>query len=161
MAFETGKEVVIKIALAKEPLQKLLQEIGKINSSKTTIQLFDPGRVINRMHLVASYVNAVEAFKNKSNISRNLYMEMLLFAAMTSQINEAIEMVGAKSSKEFIVFANDSASYKKIIGSINPIRDFKPSKKEEIVVAKLFGIKSKEDLDQFMLQKIAISRLGD
>lgn len=161
MAFEIGKEAVIKIASSQEPLQKLIQEVGKINSSKITIQLFDPDRIINRLHLFASYVNAVEAFKNKSNISRNLYMEMLLFAAMTSQINEAIEKVGAKSNNRFIVFANDKSAYKKIAPLINQIGDFKPGKKDELIVAKQFDIRSKDNLDQFMLQKIAVSRLGD
>ncbi len=158
---EQGKGVVIKLAASGEPLDILLLKIGKMNSGRSTIQVFDPSSIINKMHLIGAYMNAVEAFKNKSNISKSLGLEMMLFAAMTRQISDAIKIVGAKNSREFVLFASSAATYNKVKPLIKSGKDFKPSKSSEAKTAKKFGISLESDLDQFILQKIAVSRLAD
>ncbi len=150
---------VIKISDSKMPLDELLKEISKINKkTKNTIQIFDPNHVISRLHLIAAYANAVEAFKSKANISNSLSMEMMLFAAMTRQIDAAIKKMGAKSDKKFILFASSNPAYSKINKYINS-KEFNITKKDSERIARKFGISQKEDTDLFILQKMAISRL--
>ncbi|MDE1868527.1 MAG: hypothetical protein KGH60_00985 [Candidatus Micrarchaeota archaeon] len=125
------------------------------------IQIFDPGSVISRMHLEAAYLNSLVAFKNKANRTRSAGMEMLLFASMTNQIGEAIKICGAKSNKDFILFASNRTAFSRISKLLSKSSDFKPSKQHIKGVAERYGIKVSRDIDSFMLQKIAVSRLDD
>ena len=153
------KEAVVKVASSNLEKEDLLKQISKINSNGAVVQIFDLKSVINKMHILGAYLNATESFAEKTNISGSVAMEMLLFAAMTRQISDAIEKVGAKSGKKFIVFANNMESYQKIKKFIKEEEDFNPSQNQVLATAKKFGIEQKSDIDQFVLQKIAISRL--
>jgi tRNA threonylcarbamoyladenosine modification (KEOPS) complex Cgi121 subunit len=150
---------VIKIASSSIRLEKLIGELGKINTKNNVVQIFDPKKVVNKTHLLGAYLNALQSFKNKSNISNSLGIEMLLFAAMTRQINDGIAKIGAKSPNGFIVFADSKASYLKIKKFLNEEEEFNPKISEQMKVAKGFGINQEKELDQFLLQKIAMSRL--
>ncbi|HUC38842.1 MAG TPA: KEOPS complex subunit Cgi121 [Candidatus Acidoferrum sp.] len=149
---------VVREASSKHGIESLLGEISKINNSGTTVQLFDPDRVINRMHLCGAYVNALYAFASKTNASRKISTEMLLYAAMTRQIGKAIGLVGAKSGRRFVVFANSKPSFSKITGLLASSREFSTTKAKEISTAKKFGIGTK-DLEASVLQKMAVSGL--
>lgn len=87
-------------------LKMLLELVEAEGRAGHVVQVFDPAAVISANHLFAAYLNAETAFKNKSNISDRIGMEMLLFAAMTRQAREAIERAGAKSSRSFILFSD-------------------------------------------------------
>ena len=62
-SFET-KNLVIKNASSELGIDNLLDELRKINSNKSVIQIFDTNSVINRTHLIAAYVNTITAFKS-------------------------------------------------------------------------------------------------
>lgn len=72
--------------------EELVNSIIGMNSSSTLIQVFNIGKVINELHLQAAYANAIEAFSEGTNISKKLYIEFLLFAAMTRQIGTATRL---------------------------------------------------------------------
>lgn len=154
-------KAVIKTASSDHTIEELLEKARKFNNGDDVIQLFDPSVVINQMHLFGAYVNAEEAFGNKTNISNNMAVEMLLFTAMTRQIKDAIKTAGAKSNKKFIVFANSEHAYNKIKQYLKETKDFVPMPAESQKAAKKFGINAKKELDQFVLQKITVSRLED
>jgi tRNA threonylcarbamoyladenosine modification (KEOPS) complex Cgi121 subunit len=162
ISVNSGEKFLIKVASSRATIEELLLEIAKINRDKeAVVQIFDPGRVINRTHLAGAYINAVEAFKGKTNISKSRGLEMLLFASMTNQINDAIKLVGAKDSKEFVLFANNSAAFGRVSHLLKSSKEFTRSKRGQLEAAARFGIYAKGDLDKFILQKMAISRLGD
>ena len=149
---------VVSIASSSLSLDRLIKEAKKL--PRGTIQIFDPNAVINRTHLCGAYADAIQAFKNGTNIAKDIGMETLLFTAMTNQIKDAIKIAGAKTNKRFVLFCSSDIAYKKIRVHLKT-EEFKPSIKESLAVAKKFGIIQSEDLDKFVLQKMAVSRLQD
>ncbi len=153
-------DFVIKEASSKFRIGELLKITAEINATKgNTIQIFYPDMIIGEMHLAGAYMNAITAFKSHTNISKSIATEMMLFVAMTRQINDAIKMVGAKSSKRFILFASNSSAFNKAKKVLDHVKEYKVSEKHSIATAKKFGIDAKKDLNLFVLQKMAVSRL--
>ncbi len=153
------KNSIVRRCSSSLKIGELLKEIGAMSGKRELAQVFDPSRVINSMHLVGAYANAAEAFRSKTNISKSIGVEMLLFAAMTTQINVAIELMGAKTNSDFIMFSSSKAIYNRVKRLLGNERAFAPSRSSQIRVAKSFGITQEKRLDEFMLQKIAVSRL--
>lgn len=156
----SASDFLIKEASTKLSIDQLLEEIKKVASRKVALQIFDPDSVINKVHLIGAYINATVAFKNHSNKANNLSLEMLLFAAMTNQINVAIEKVGAKSSSKILVFSNDKKSFRKISKFLTNVKDFNRKKAQSIAIAQKFGI-NQENIDALLLQSITLSRLAE
>jgi len=159
---DSYKNFLVKIASSSASMEAILSKINSINKGKgAVVQIFDPNRIINKIHLSGAYIDAVESFGDKTNISKSKGMEMLLFVAMTNQISDAIKMVGAKSSREFVLFANNKTSFNKLKPLIKSSKEITRDKKSQLEIARKFGIYSKDDLDKFILQKMAISRIRD
>lgn len=151
---------IIKETSSKFRIDELLKITAEISGTKgSTVQIFNPDMIIDEMHLAGAYTNAVAVFKSYTNISKNVATEMMLFAAMTRQINDAIKLVGAKSNKRFILFASNKVAYLRTKKYLSAIKEYKKSGKRSITIAKKFGIDAKKDLDLFVLQKMAVSRL--
>ena len=142
-------------------LGKLFAALKSANGNDTVVQVFDRSAVINRMHLIGAYLDAVHAFEEKGNLANNTAMEMLLFASMDRQISKAIAVMGAKPGKEFVVFANSKAAFSRLSKTVGNGDDFEPSNQEQRKAAKRYGITQKEDLDKFVLQRMAIARIED
>jgi len=62
----------------------------------TAVQFFNAELVATWQHLYFAALNALTAFRNKSNISKNVAMEVMLYASAQRQIRKAIELVGVK-----------------------------------------------------------------
>jgi len=58
------------------------------------VQFFDAQVIAGWEHLFFAGLNALNAFKNKQNISNSLAIEVLLFASAQRQISKAVEMLG-------------------------------------------------------------------
>jgi len=150
--------LIIKIASSSLKLEGLIDIIRKANTESAVIQIFDPDAVISRLHLAGAYANASFSFKNHSNKTKSVGMEMLLFAAMTDQIGDAIETAGAKNSSKFVIFSNQKSipgSLKKVVKIVS---DFKPSALQTRKTANSMGITGK-NTDILVLQAMALSRL--
>jgi len=147
---------VIRASSSKLGAVELLERLKRAGRSGV-VQAFDADSVINRTHLVGAYLNAVAAFKEHRNIAKNMSMEMLLFAAMTTQIEDAIKLVGIKSTSNFILFANNQRAFEKVNEVLTGEKNFLPTKKHIKDAAVLFDIHS--DYDKNILSKMALSRL--
>jgi len=71
------------------------------NSRKQTrqtveIQFFDAELIATQEHLYFAVLNALQVFKNKTNYSKSLAMETMLYASAQRQIKRAIERCGIK-----------------------------------------------------------------
>lgn len=77
----------------------------------TAVQFFNAELVATWQHLYFAVVNALTAFSNKSNISKNVAMEVLLYASAQRQIRKAIALMGVK---------RDSANVAVVIIGENP-----------------------------------------
>lgn len=121
------KNIIIKQVVSDIEIIKLLKIIKKINTNNNFIQLFDANAIINKKHLLVSYLNALNTFKENQNTSQSLAIEMLLFTGMTRQINTAISLVGIKNKSNFILFSNHLKKYEKFKQYIKQEKDFSPS----------------------------------
>jgi KEOPS complex subunit Cgi121 len=61
-----------------------------------SLQFFDAERVAGPQHLYFAAVNALNAFKKGSNVSKSLAVEALLYASAQRQITKAVKMLGIK-----------------------------------------------------------------
>jgi tRNA threonylcarbamoyladenosine modification (KEOPS) complex Cgi121 subunit len=142
------------------PIKELLNRVKEITSGgRYVLQVFEPEAIINKMHLVSAYLNAILAFGAKSNISNSVAVEMMLYAALTRQITEAIGSVGVKSEKDMVVFADSKESYAKIKDYLSKDSDFVPTGAHMKKAAKALKITSCLD-DLSIMQEVAIARLG-
>ena len=91
-------------------------------STKSLFQLFDPDSVFSKKHLILAYENAAAAFKNRTNRSRSMSTEMLLFASAQRQISEAIRLSGAKDGSRFIIFTDSAAAFDRAVPLLSHIK---------------------------------------
>ena len=152
---------IIRVCSSSIALQQLLKKANEINKGENIVQLFDKEHVINKIHLLGAYVDTMEAFRNKTNIAKSPALELLLYVAMTRQISDAIKTVGAKSNKSFVLFCNNKEAYMMVKRLVKNEKEFDPKKSDSVKIAKKFGITQANDLNQFILQKMALSRIED
>jgi len=76
------------------------------------VQFFDAELVATSEHLYFAAVNALQAFRNRTNISKTVAVETVLYAAAKRQINRAISQIGVKPASQtlaaLIVGVSDS-----------------------------------------------------
>ena len=64
------------------------------------VQFFDAEFVASWQHLYFAVLNALTAFRNKLNISKNVEVEVMLYASAQRQIRKAITLVGVRRDSE-------------------------------------------------------------
>ncbi len=62
----------------------------------TAVQFFNAELVATWQHLYFAVLNALTAFSNQSNISKNVAVEVMLYASAQRQIRKAIALIGVK-----------------------------------------------------------------
>ena len=145
-------DFTIKHASSDRDMPFLLDKVSSINRRKGfVLQLFDPSAVRGKMHLVASYLNAIESFRDGRNNSKSVSMEMLLYVSFTRQIGEAISIAGAKTNNDFIIFSNSKKAYSMISRYLVVSQEIKV---ERIALGSKNG-----PVNASMMQDIAISGL--
>ena len=65
-------------------------------SQGVEIQFFDADLIATQEHLFFASINSLEAFKNKTNRSKSIAMEIMLYASAQRQIQKAIQQSGIK-----------------------------------------------------------------
>jgi tRNA threonylcarbamoyladenosine modification (KEOPS) complex Cgi121 subunit len=76
-----------------EDINATYKELDKIKG-KAVFQLFDSTKIAGWKHLYYSTVNALNARKTGTSVSKNLEIEILLYASAQDQISKAINMMG-------------------------------------------------------------------
>ncbi|MDP3035531.1 MAG: KEOPS complex subunit Cgi121, partial [Methanobacteriaceae archaeon] len=74
---------------------KLINELND-NDSNFTVQLLDARGIAGEKHILNATIHAINAFKRKNNIAKDLGMEICLRASAQRQISRAIEILGLK-----------------------------------------------------------------
>ncbi len=75
---------------------KLINELND-NDSDFTVQLLDARGIAGEKHILNATIHAINAFKRKNNIAKDLGMEICLRASAQRQISRAIEILGLKA----------------------------------------------------------------
>ena len=113
-------------------------------TSLSIFQLFNAKKVAGWRHLFLAAVNAVTAFDAGTAISRNLAIEVLLYASCQNQISQALDIIGISSNtkdvgllvlaetQEVAERAFDQAS-KVLGGADDSVLQINPDKYEEIM----------------------------
>lgn len=75
-------------------VDSLFRRIRRV--TKNPVQIFDAERIAGWRHLYFATLNALKAFRSESNISNQLAVEVLLYAAGERQIKKSMEILGVK-----------------------------------------------------------------
>lgn len=158
------EDLAVKRASSSTAMVELVKKVQELNKNGYVIQIFDSRIVLSSTHIVGAYLNAKIAFKNGSNKTKSIGMEMLLFAAITDQIDRALKISGAKKSSDFVLFYNKKNLSFELEKFLRIGTDFQPSISEIENAAKALGIKvdrkDRKEIDAQILQKMALSRLA-
>lgn len=73
--------------------------------NNTELQFFDADLVATEEHLYFAVLNALQAFRVKTNISKSVAVEVMLFASAQRQITRAIEHIGLKQGRRNMAVA--------------------------------------------------------
>ena len=82
--------------IAFEKVEEFLKAIRKQTLKEVDIQFFEADLVATEQHLYFAVLNALQAFQNKTNISKSLAMETMLYASAQRQIQKSINLIGIK-----------------------------------------------------------------
>ncbi len=137
-----------------------IREVDQIlNSARgrldgVAVQLFAAKLVAGWQHLYFAALNALKAFKNKTNISRKLAVETLLYVAAQRQIRVALDLVGIKQDSRRIAVLLIADKERDAENSLEEISKLIPGKRDDNVldlskkklenIRRLFGISETE-----------------
>jgi KEOPS complex subunit Cgi121 len=157
-------------------VDQFLNRIRK-KSEAVAVQIFDARFIAGWQHLYFAALNALKAFKNKTNISKNLAIECLLYASARRQIKLALDLIGVKldsSQVAVLVVADKKSVVEKSLADVSRLisgkRDdsvLELSNEKMVHVKRLFGIsdielaaKLEEDGEKRALSDIVIEHVG-
>lgn len=83
-------------AVAFATAEAFLKANRKQNQTGVAVQFFDASLVATSEHLYFAALNALQAIRGKTNISKSLAVEAMLYASAERQIQRAIEHIGIK-----------------------------------------------------------------
>ena len=134
--------------------REFLRSIINGKSTGVDVQFFDSRTVATWEHLYFAALNALTSFSNKTNISKTLPMETLLYAAAERQIIKATKKMGIKrttSDVAVLIFGKDKKNIESTISLISKMLKAHPedevlglSESKCKLIRKLFSITGKE-----------------
>jgi len=118
----------------------------KEKTGNACVQLFDAKLVAGWQHLYFAALNAVNAFKNKLNISNNLGIEILLYASAQRQIKEAVKLIGIHPTYRkvaVVIVANTRSKASSLLSTISSLltRSIRDDGLLELTDDKVDGVK--------------------
>jgi tRNA threonylcarbamoyladenosine modification (KEOPS) complex Cgi121 subunit len=139
----------VKIEATAEFLKAIRKE-----QQNTVVQFFDAELVATWQHLYFAVLNALMAFRNKRNISKNVAIEIMLYASAQRQIRKAIDRLGVKcdSANVAVVIVGESpgsiksvlSAVSKRVGKETDETVLELSKEKMQGICRAFGISEKE-----------------
>ena len=149
-----------------EDVEELLSRMKEVSERRrAVIQAFDPDMVLSENHLIFSAHHAFKAFAEKRAIAKKLESELLLWAAGTRRIGEAVKKVGVKDAGK-VVFLIQKGKEKEVLGDLKAEPDEKVlrmSREKASRIMNSFGISEAAcgcyPLEELLLEKIAMLRL--
>ena len=110
----------------------------KANRKQTTqnveIQFFDAQLIATQEHLYFAVLNALQAFKNKTNRSKSPAMETMLYASAQRQILKAIDRCGIKPQTTTMAVSIIGDDPNQIENTLEAISECVGSKPDEAVL---------------------------
>jgi tRNA threonylcarbamoyladenosine modification (KEOPS) complex Cgi121 subunit len=140
--------------IAFDKAEAFLKANRKQTRQNIDIQFFDADLIATQEHLYFAVLNALQAFKNKTNLSKTPAMETILYASAQRQIQKAIERCGIKTqtkSMAMIIIGDDPKQIEnaleevtKSVGSDPDAAVLEMTKNKETKIKKAFKITDQE-----------------
>jgi tRNA threonylcarbamoyladenosine modification (KEOPS) complex Cgi121 subunit len=118
------------------------------------IQFFNAELIATSEHVYFAVLNALQAFRQKTNISKSVAMETMLYASAQSQIQKSIDLLGIKPTTKDMAVAIIGVDPKHIENALQELTSCIGRKPEESVlqlckhkqesIKKTFSITNKE-----------------
>ena len=152
---EYGKYVEITgyKSIAFDKIDAFLKANRK-QTQNVNIQFFDADLIATQEHLYFAVLNALQAFNNKTNLSKTPAMETMLYASAQRQIQKAIERSGIKPKTKNMAVAiigEDPAHIQNILEALTKCVGTDPdeaviemTKTKEMNIKKVFNIQNEE-----------------
>ena len=134
--------------------ESFLKANRKQNPQDVSIQFFDADLIATPDHLYFAVLNTLEAFKNKTNVSKTHAMETMLYTSAQRQIKRAIDRCGIKpqtTKMAVILIGEDPGEIEfaleaitKNVGTEQDIFVLEMTKSKEYKIIKSFEITEEE-----------------
>ena len=138
---------------------EFLKAIRNEQQQNTAVQFFNAELVATWQHIYFAVLNALMAFENKRNISRNIAVEVMLYASAQRQIRKAIDLIGVKcdlANVAVVIVGESPSCVKSVLSAVSKRISVEPddavlelSKEKMLSIRRAFGISEKE-LDTVM-----------
>jgi hypoxanthine phosphoribosyltransferase/tRNA threonylcarbamoyladenosine modification (KEOPS) complex Cgi121 subunit len=141
-----------------EDAEGFLRAIRKEKQQNTAVQLFNAELVATWQHLYFAVLNALTAFRNKSNISKNVAIEIMLYASAQRQIRKAIALLGVRPSSAnvaVVIIGEDSDSVKMVLSAVSKLVGAEPDEEVlELSEGKMQSIREAFDISERELRTV-------
>ena len=130
--------------------EAFLKANRKETQETVDVQFFDARLIATQEHLYFAALNALQAFQNKTHISKSLAMETMLYASAQRQIQKAIQHCGIKSettSMAVIIIGEDPTQLKTMLEAISTYVGVEPDEK----VLEISNFKEHEIIEAFQI----------
>ena len=157
----------VKIEDVEEFIQNIRKETGNV-----TVQFFDARFVAGYEHLYFAVLNALTAFKNGLSISKNLAIEILLYAAAERQIRNAVQLLGVREDTAKVAVVVLAESKDEVVKALDKVSSIIQAEEDESIleiddekfetIRKLFNVSDLEleaKLERKGLEKEALKDL--
>ena len=120
------------------------------------VQFFDARLIASWKHLYFAALNALNAFKNKTNISNSVAVETLLYASAQRQINKAVELLGIKPELSQVAVLVIAETKQKTATILETVSELMSGKRDDSVIEltseKVNGVKRLFDISNLELE---------
>ena len=127
---------------------------------KFWIQLFNADLIATEEHLYFAVLNALSAFRSRTNLSKSLAMETMLYAASERQIQKAIQSVGIKPDTTNAALVIIGENPEKIELALKEVKDCLQTEPVDLVLdltpKKCLKIKEAFNITAQMLETVKI-----
>jgi len=143
-----------------EDIKKLVAGLSNLGK----FQVMTAGCVLGEEHARFACFEALRSFGSGQNVTSSLPMEILVKAACTTQISEAIARIGVKSGCHDVVLvavdADEGAVLKAValLGGSVSSRPLRVSPVKRARIKELFSLS--EPVEKVLLERIALSSVG-
>ena len=98
------------------------------------VQFFNARLIGSWKHLYFAALNALKAFRNKTNISNSVAVETLLYASAQRQIDKAVELLGIKPESSQVAVLVIAETKQKTVTILETVSELMSGKRDDSVI---------------------------
>ena len=119
----------VKIKDIKGFLEHVRREVREAH-----VQFFDAKLIAGQQHLYFAALNALKAFKRKTNISNSLAIEAILYASAQRQIRKAVNLLGVKKDSSKVAVLIIAENRQRMDDCLEVVSRLVPGERDDTVL---------------------------